>query len=280
MCYHYLGDNMENLYSIGEGFTENPSNERFQLHFHDDYEIFMFLEGDSKYVVEENTHSLKPDDIIVIRKHQMHRIYHNSPVRYHRIILNIHPNFFKEENCEKYEEHFIYPENYIGNKIDAETVHISGLYDAMMRLKKYSEDFTDRNSPIVRSTIVEILYLISNIKSYSKDEAANPQLQAIIQYISQNFTKPLTLEMLEKKFFISKYHLCHIFLKATGITVHQYITNKRFTYANELIKSGKNITEAASEAGFNNYSSFYRAYKNQFGSSPNKKLFANQPAVY
>jgi len=266
---------MKNLYSIGEGYTDNPTNEHFYLHFHDNYEIFMFLEGDSKYVVEENTHSLKPDDIIVIRKHQMHRIYHNSPTKYHRIILNIHPDFFKEENCEKYEHHFIYPENYIGNKIDAETVHESGLYDAIMRLKKYSEDFSNRNTPIVRSTIVEILYLISNIKSYSKDKTTNPQLQAIIQYINQNFTKHITLDLLEKEFFISKYHLCHIFSRATGITVHQYITNKRFTYVSELVKKGKTITEAAVEAGFNNYSTFYRAYKNLYKSSPNKKKFEN-----
>ena len=34
------------------------------------------------------------------------------------------------------------------------------------------------------------------------------------------------------------------------MTVHQYITNKRFTYANELIKNGTNITEAAQNAGF------------------------------
>ena len=271
---------MNNLYPIGESTTENPSSERFQLHFHDNYEIFLFLEGDSKYIVEENTHSLKPDDVIVIRKHQMHRIYHNSPTRYRRIILNILPEFFKAEGCEKYEEHFIYPENYIGNKIDAETVHISGLYDALMRLKKYSENFTDKNSPIVKSTIIEILYLISNIKSYSKDKTTNPQLQAIMQYINQNFTKPITLDHLEKEFFISKYHLCHIFSKATGITVHQYITNKRFTLASELVKKGKSITEAATEAGFNNYSTFYRAYKNLYNTPPNKKKFENQSKLY
>ena len=267
---------MNNFYSIMEGITENPSSQNFQLHFHANYEIFMFLEGDSKYVVEENTHALKPDDVIVIRKNQMHRIYHNSPARYSRIIINIHPDFFKTEDCEKYEEHFIYPENFIGNKIDAETVHKSGLYDAIMRLKKYSDNFTNIRTPIIRSTLVEILYLISNIKSYTKDEAPNPQLQSIIQYINQNFTKDITLEALEKEFFISKYHLCRIFSKATGMTVHRYITNKRFTYASELVKKGKNITEAASEAGFNNYSTFYRAYKNLYNTSPNRKKFEKQ----
>ena len=43
----------------------------------------------------------------------------------------------------------------------------------------------------------------------------------------------------------------------------------------ELVKKGKTITEAATEAGFNNYSTFYRAYKNLYKSSPNKKKFEN-----
>ncbi len=270
---------MNNFYSIDELTNNKPSNKNFRLHFHDHYEILMFLEGDAKYVVEENTHALKPDDIIVIRNHQMHRIYHNSQKKYRRICINIHPDFFKNENCKKYEEHFIYPENYIGNKIDAETAYKSGLYDAIIRLKKYSDSFKNIYTPVIKSTLVEILYIISNINSYTKDEASNTQLHNIIQYINQNFTKQITLEMLEKEFFISKYHLCHVFSEATGMTVHKYITNKRFTFANQLIKNGMSITEASQSAGYNSYSSFYRAYKNQFGSSPNQKLFANQQIV-
>ena len=72
------------LFSIGINKDYTKAGAPFKLHVHNDYEIFMFLEGDAKYVVEENTHALKPDDIIVIRKHQMHRIYHNSDKKYRR----------------------------------------------------------------------------------------------------------------------------------------------------------------------------------------------------
>lgn len=259
---------MNTLFTIYHGTVAAPSNKNFRLHIHDNYEIFLFLEGDTKYIVEENVYFLNPGDIIVIRKNQMHRAYHNTPTRYTRFVLNVSPDFFKDNNCTDYEADFVHPSRSTGTKIDAETVKSSGLYDAFLRLREYSDGLYDTNTPVIRSVIVEILYLLNNIKSYSKDDTSNNQLKSVIQYINSNFEKNITLDMLEKKFFISKYHLCHIFLRATGLTVHQYINNKRFTLASELIKSGKNITEAASLAGFSNYSSFFRGYKKLYGKSP------------
>lgn len=256
---------------IGGAEIVRPSNENFQLHIHDDYEIYLFLEGDTKYIVEENVYTLEAGDMMIIRKNHLHRAYHNSPAKYRRIVLNIRPEFFPENGCMEYEKEFINPPENASDKIDAKTVHSSGIYDAFMRIKKYSDDFKNTDLPIVRAIVVELLYLINNINSYSEADEANSQLREIMRYINMNFTNDISLDELEKKFFISKYHLCHIFPKATGLTVHQYIVSKRFAYAGELIKSGKNLTEAASLAGFNNYSSFYRAYIKEYGTPPRKK---------
>ncbi|MBE7051579.1 MAG: helix-turn-helix domain-containing protein [Ruminococcaceae bacterium] len=259
---------MNNLFNSDLFCTEKPSNDNFMLHVHDNYEIFLFIEGDTRYIVEENVYFLSPGDVIVIRKNQMHRAYHNSVAKYSRFVLNVSPEFFRVCNCEEYEKGFVEPSAACNTKIDAETVKSSGLYDAFMRLGKYTANHIDCDTPIARSVITEILYLVSNIKTYSDDDSADTQLKRVIRYINSNFEKPITLDSLEKKFFISKYHLCHIFQAATGLTVHQYITNKRFSFASDLIKNGKSLSEAASLAGFSNYSSFYRSYKKLYGSSP------------
>ncbi len=251
-------------YTLTEYSTNTPSNEFFRLHVHDDYEIFLFLEGDSKYVIEENTYSLESGDVIIIRKNQLHRVYHNSSVPYSRIVLNIAPEFFEENNCMEYAEQFINPNSNIGNKIDAKTVKKSGLYDAIFRLKKYSDDFSDNDSPIVRSTIIEILYIINNAKLNTEPVEEGTQIYEVIKYINENFTDNITLDDLEKRFFISKYHLCHVFPDITGLTVHQYITKKRLALARDLLKEGKTKSVAAEMAGFNSYSSFYRVYKQEF----------------
>ncbi len=261
---------MKNLYTFWENVTKKPSNKKFHLHLHNEYEIFMLLEGDAKYVVEGNVYDLEPYDIIVIKKYQMHRIYHNSDANYRRIVLMVTPRFFSEHSCQEYEERFMELSDNTGNKIDAETVKNSGLYDAIMRLKKYSDEFRDASSPITAALMIEILYIINGLKNHSEQASTVPHLKDVITYINKNFTKNITLDMLEEQFFISKYHLCHIFPRATGLTVHQYITKKRLALADELIRSGKSANEAAQYSGFNNYSSFYRAYTNEFGGSPKK----------
>jgi len=255
------------LFDVFSNMTDNPSNQKFRLHVHDDYEIFLFLEGDASFVIEENSYDLEPGDIIIIRKNQLHRVHHKSNTRYHRIVFNIMPEFFVKE-CPEYHEQFLNPQNNIGNKIDAKTVRAGGIYDAVMRIKKYSDNFTIKDSVIVKSIVIEMLHLINTTTAYSEASIGNAQLRQIIEYINKNYTSSITLDDIEKKFFISKYHLCHIFPDATGLTVYQYITKKRLAYARELIRSGTTINSASEKAGFNNYSSFYRSYINEYGVTP------------
>ena len=85
---------MEKLFKFSGGLIQAPSNENFQLHLHESYEVLLFLKGDTRYIVEENIYSLYPGDMIIIRKGQMHRAYHNSPTDYDRIIFSIYSDFF------------------------------------------------------------------------------------------------------------------------------------------------------------------------------------------
>lgn len=254
-------------YGVWQNITEQPSNTNFQLHVHDGYEIYLFLEGDSRFVIEESTYDLESGDIVIIRKNQLHRVYHNSSSRYNRIVLNISSDFFKD-GLEEYEEQFTNPDRFPGNRIDAKLVRTSGIYDAFMRIKKYSENFTKKYTMIVRSIVIEVLHLMNNAELFSEATVGDAQLRRIIEYINCNYTSDISLGDIEKKFFISKYHLCHIFPGATGLTVYQYITKKRLAYAKELIRTGMTIGDSAERAGFNNYSSFYRAYTNEFGVTP------------
>ena len=261
---------MENgFYTAGEADEKISSNIYFRLHNHDFYEIYMFSKGDTEYVVEGNTYTLEPDDIIIIRRHEMHRAHHKSECEYKRTVLEVYPEFFEKNGCKAYEQPFLNADA-IGNKISAELVQKSGLKDAFERLKKYSSDYEDIYTPVCRSIMVEILYLISRIKDFSADDAKDSPVRDIIVYINNNFTENIKLETLAERFFISKYHICRIFKEATGHTVHSYITRKRITRVKELRKEGKSVGEAAYLAGFGNYTSFYRAYLKEFKAPPGK----------
>ena len=255
-------------YSATNKTMLNSSNEHFYLHTHNKYEIYMFLEGDSKYIVEEKNYNLSPGDIIIIRKNEMHRVFHNRDTKYRRFVLMVSPEFFKQYSCEQYENAF--SSNFFGgkNKINSEIVHSSGLYDAIMRLEKYSDNYTSLYSPVVCSIVIEILYLINQVSLFEAPTIESPLIKNIISYINDNLKNEITLDELSKQFFISKYHMCHAFKKSTGLTIHEYIKQKRLIIASELIKEGQSLTKAAITAGFSDYSSFYRAYVKRYNTSP------------
>lgn len=265
---------MEPNYTISESYTETPTNAHFQLHNHNDYEILLFLEGDAKYIVEDKSYTLEPGDLIIIRKHEFHRIYHNSPSAYRRVVLMVSPSFFQENDCTGYESQFLNVPLGTGHKIAADTVRSGGLYDAFIRYKKYSENYSiPPQAPILKAAITEILYLISQISHFSSSDVSTAPIKSVILYLNNNYDTDVTLDSLQKNFFISKYYLCREFRKATGLTIHEYIRRKRLTKVRELCSQGCRISSAAMEAGFHDYSSFYRAYLKEYGAPPRKDLF-------
>ena len=58
-------------------------------------------------VEEDKNYSLEPNDVIIIRKHEMHRIFHNSNKSYRRLSIMVSPDFFKLNACENYELAFL-----------------------------------------------------------------------------------------------------------------------------------------------------------------------------
>ena len=59
-----------------------------------------------------------------------------------------------------------------------------------------------------------------------------------------------------------------VFKAVTGYKVHQYISQKRLLRAGELIRAGVPVMKAAEQAGFEEYSTFLRAFRGTFHMSP------------
>ena len=120
----------------------------------------------------------------------------------------------------------------------------------------------------IRALMLEIVLLLSATagERLPQDDA---ELGArVIRYLNNNIDKELSLDKLAKKFFVSKYHIAHVFKENIGLSIHQYITKKRLDLCQEAISGGMSITDAYHHYGFGDYSSFYRAFKKEYGISP------------
>ncbi len=122
-----------------------------------------------------------------------------------------------------------------------------------------------------QSIVIEILYLLSKTRTFVRADVVDENMERIIAYVNEHYTEPITLELLSEIGYLSVYHLCRQFRKITGLTVHQYITKKRLSLVRELVNT-QSIGDAANLAGFSSYTSFYRAYKQEYGVPPKYEL--------
>ena len=104
------------------------------------------------------------------------------------------------------------------------------------------------------------------------DPAALPK--RLKNYIEENLSERITVEDIANHVSLSASRLHHIFKYETGISILKYINKKRLAKAKELLKTGDAIVNIYHKCGFQDYSSFLRAYKKEYGISP--KAYQNQ----
>lgn len=93
-------------------------------------------------------------------------------------------------------------------------------------------------------------------------------LDQVFRYIHAHLTEEITLETLEREFFVSRHHLIREFRKRTGQTVHRYIVKARLDLCRQYIAQGYSITEVYRMGGFGGYNHFFRAFKQTYGMTP------------
>lgn len=68
---------------------------------------------------------------------------------------------------------------------------------------------------------------------------------------------------------VSKYYVCHKFKKETGMSVSDYLLERRLTLANELLRDPSlTVRDVARRVGYSADSYFIKKFKQRFGVTP------------
>ena len=90
-----------------------------------------------------------------------------------------------------------------------------------------------------------------------------------IWYIESHLARELSLEEIARESGVSRFHLARAFNLVTGLSVMRYLRGRRLSEAALQLRGGApDILSVALEAGYGSHEAFTRAFRDQFGLTP------------
>ena len=109
----------------------------------------------------------------------------------------------------------------------------------------------------------------------TRAQMQDPQPSAVarvtraVRIIEESDESQPTVQRLALEAGLSPYHFLRTFTQLTGITPHQYVRRTRLREAAMRLSTGRaKVLDVALDCGFGDMSNFNRAFRNEFGLSP------------
>jgi AraC family transcriptional regulator, transcriptional activator of pobA len=239
-------------------------------HWHAEVELLYYMDGCALQQVNDMFFTAEPGDIVIIGRDQLHSTYTIAKSNCRIMVLQFDAaSLFGADACgiaqpgADYETGAVY-----SNPI--KTLDATG-----ERLKLCMEDIyreMERKQAAYEHLVMASLHQFTGILarqglySLSGSSAENisyihAMLQNTFKLVDDSFCDEITLGQGALASNLSVTHFCRLFKKTTGMTFHEYLTFYRINRAEQMLMSGKKLTEIAFACGFGCVSAFIRNFK-------------------
>ena len=256
------------LIQVGELFLEPQS----EVGIHDQicHEISYVISGEGFFEHNGVKTAVKEGDVII-----------SSDLGNHNIIAGEHRGLFftylgfdfvqnEDENLKLLFEFYSKKEPLLKSGAN-------NIYNSFRHCLNEFNRENERNSLMIDARITELIINCRRLFERDTDSSnyildakkSGESLYKIIKYIEQNIHKPITVLEVANVVGYSPFHLSHLFKENMGITLKDYISNKRIEFAKEQLMLGRfTVTEISNRLGFLNLQSFSRSFKQKTGQTP------------
>ena len=255
------------------------SNANVSLHSHTFYEILYCRGGTAvEYLVGPDRYRLQKGDIILIPPGVSHRPILPEEMKepYVRDVLWVSSEFVDMLANT-------FPDNTAAERDHSTPIRTAGTrWESVGELFRSGVREAEQQAPGWEAAVVgNTLLIFSQLKrAYIERSAGELKaekrelLDEITAYIEAHYPEHLTLSDVARRFYVSESTVSHLFKQKMGVSLYRYITQRRLIAAKNRILEGLPLEDVAEQVGFADYSSFYRAFKGEFGISP--RQFRNQ----
>ena len=247
--------------------AKSPLQCNAHLHYH--LELLCLLDGHTRAYADSGEYELESGDIFLAFPNQIHRFESVDRESYMLFIIN--PDLMPELS------------RLLTTALPLSNVVRGAAKDSELfgRLRAMAEAGSMEDHPyrdvILKGQMLSFFgELLCRMELTAPREGDSQSLKAVVRYCSQNFTKELSLEILERELHISKYYISHLFSHKLNMRFNDYINSLRISDACRYLRhDARSITEISELVGFSTLRTFNRAFIKQIGVTPSQYRKSN-----
>ncbi len=239
------------------------------LHDHSFFEVFYLLDGTIEHTLNGTTSVLHAGDMLFLKPEDQHIFLRTANgISKHRDII-FRKSFFRTV-CN-----YLSPELYddfIADRVPR-FFHLSAA-----KMKEF-EDLLDRINAVPASELSLKVAAIRGVAAQVLGLLVSAQIENCMNYpdwlqeLVQRFNDPAMicggLDAILSDTFYTKEHVCRVFKQAFGVTMTDYLNNRRLELAAEqLAYTGQQVAAISLSLGFSSISYFNKIFKLKYGYTP------------
>ena len=251
------------------------SNSSVSLHSHAFYEVIYCRSAEGvEYLVGSDRYRLQKGDIVFVSPGTGHRplLPENMSVPYCRDVLWLSMEFVESLSG-------IFPDSYLQGKYHSSLLRTAGTgWEYLGEYFRAGVKEAERQAPGWEAVVfANAITLLTHLKRAFLDETLKPLgaeqpelLERVISYMEEHLGEKLTLSGVAKHFYVSESTISQTFRKRMGVSFYRCLTQRRLIAAKTLIARGISLEIVSQQVGFSDYSTFYRAFRQEYGISPSQ----------
>ncbi|HCD46092.1 MAG TPA: AraC family transcriptional regulator [Lachnoclostridium sp.] len=245
-------------------------------HSHDGFEVYLFLDGEINYYIEQYCYPLMGSELLLINPGEYHRAVLLDTVKYKRMTLNVSAGILRELSDAETD----LTACFTNAKGTGKVLHLNTqeLQSFIFAAKQLEMALNGRaaygHRLLAKSCLLQVLVQLNRLflmAGKQKIENTMPALvQKVIEYVEQNLTDHINLDDISSSLCFNSAYINRQFKKITGLTIGQYILCKKVDLAKRYLCENHSLMEVCELSGFNDYSNFSRTFTSRVGCSPSE----------
>ena len=232
-------------------------------HNHTCAEIFYIVGGHGSFVINDQSHPVEEDDLVVINPRVQHTELSDESQNLEYIVLGVDSLELAVGDEDQKQFHILR-----FRKSNASPR--SYMLDMLQEMRSAAQGHESLCQHLLQVLLIRIMRhfdhtarIIPSRKKVSKECAAARR------YIDSHFRESLTLDHLAEVVHINKYHMVHSFTKAYGVSPINYLLSLRLQESKYLLQStDHSMSQIAQMVGFSSPCYFSQVFHKAMGMSP------------